>query len=357
MAISLKTISVGDVIIARFNPPEDKPKAKVARKAIMVTSKGKGTITGTLVNSMNHQTKDEEIIEAVKVSDIILNLGDDPDNGNVYGTKLNFLKGTTESKAGPVLVFREIDSEDLKRIIKGIDASYKKLKKLGLDGVFPCRFELHEPGGKYSGSFKTHKVNKGELDVIVLKPLTFDADEIDHILTHEVGHGFEMRLMGDKMRSKWIESYHNHVTLDPAKSKDIEKARKGLVKAGCIDIATSDCLSDFASACLDACIEYIQDVHFLSKVEVDILLMQGDDLKDKWPTANKIDIGIIESPIGEYSEKDWHEYFCEALRIGTCKSGVAADDADKLPKDVQSLLDKTIVKLRGKKVDRSIDEE
>ncbi|QJT71183.1 hypothetical protein GR11A_00146 [Vibrio phage vB_VcorM_GR11A] len=306
-------------------------------QAVNVT---KGQVQGAIEKDRYIEGRETKYLTVDKER-VVLNLGEKPMVGSVYGCRVNPLQTQTESDIGQVWVFRDgVDKKVRKQIVKAINKAWSTMTARGLDGFADeLRFEVHPAKGKYAGMYYTFSEKSERFDMVKLMPKELEADVIIDLLYHEFGHGLENRLFTPELSDKWIKLYHSYTEITMATKKQVEQARKDVLEQGSHGVASS-VLEEFSASVIEGCVDWIAENHFIDGDRLETLIDQGHDLKELWPTT-EIPVSTITSPIGEYSEKNPSEFWCEALRF---KLG-----GHSLPKKIDKLVNKTLKQLAGRK--------
>ncbi|QJT70970.1 hypothetical protein GR7B_00172 [Vibrio phage vB_VcorM_GR7B] len=322
---------------------------KDRKHLIQVTGNSKAEVTGALEKSRHIEGKETEYM-TVAVEDVIINLGNKPYVGMVYGCRVNPLQNQLSCNLGDIYIYRDnVKKKEKKALVKAINSAQAVLKNLGLHHFQEeLRFEVHPQKGKYVGWYTVFSAKSERFDMVTLKPHTFDHRELMSILYHEFGHGLEHHLFTPELTEAWIKLYHSFTTVTMATKKQVEEARKTVIEQGSHGLA-QQVMEEFESSLIDVCVGYIAENHYIDPNRLEILIEQGHDLVGLWPET-PMPVTSIQSPIGEYSETNPSEFFCEALRIHL-------DGSVKLPKKINKLLTKTLNQLRGRKPQVEEDEE
>lgn len=308
---------------------------------IQVTACKSGNISGVLEASRYIEGKEAEYL-SVPLENLVVNLGAKPAWGNVYGCKVEPLQANTTTKWGDLWVFRpEVDDQVLKSVVKAINLSHKRMHAKGLNGFAEeLRFELRPGGGKYAGSYTIFPQKQERFDKVSIFPKDLAGEIVEDLLYHEYAHGLEFHLFTDKLRARWTKLYHSYSVIKMAKKKDLDSAKASIKENNSALIALTT-LNEWESSVVQACIDYIAVNHYIDLNRLDLLLSTGSDLDDFWPEVDELPVSTIESPIGEYSEKNPTEFFCEAFRIYM--------GGRDLPVKIQKAMKKTLSLIKTKK--------
>lgn len=342
-------VSPGDIAIVKISKgSDDEGEVKYRKLAIKVYSVKGGEVTGADLNALNKSEEweiDDDKLTRVPEDQVILNLGTNPEEGSVYGCKILLRHGQSVEPWGPVFNYIDgITDEQMKGIHTGTKKVYELYKGLGLDGIFPLRIELHPVKGKYDGDYTTVNLAKEPMDKVRYRPKEpQNVNYIMHLAAHEFAHGLQNRLMTDEFHVEWIKLYHAHLVEGVATTKQLSKLYRNVAKKGSFELARAS-LSEDEEAQLDAVLAYIHENHYLDFERIERMLAGGVDIQPLWPTT-ELPVNYMESPIGEYSQKNPAEFFCESVRLYLMK--------EKLPKQIQKLVERTFTAMRGKSFDRN----
>lgn len=280
-----------------------------------------------VVRREESKVEGRRITETVSTESIILNLGPTPIPGTVYGCKIEpYYSASTIDGWGDIHYYRELERDEKKTIKRAAAKAWKSLKKLRLTAFAPLTIEVRLAKGSEIGYYKMHKAQ--ETDVLCLKPKEFHHDELVRLFYHEAGHGILDRMMPVEFRARWIKAYTHYTTLsklDPDEIRGIRALVEGTGSLTGVDGVDSEKL--------DLCVDSIHSNYGLKKRDIEELLEQGYTLEDYWPT-HPLDLADNEVPLTDYANKNWNEFFCEALAMHL--TGI------QLPKRIRNLLLKTI---------------
>ncbi|WYW01022.1 peptidase [Pseudomonas phage vB_PpuM-Aura] len=351
--VPLVPVNAGDIVIVKISKSakndDDGGETKYRKLALRVYSLKGSEVTGADLGALNKSEDyelDDEMLTRVPHAQVILNLGPRPEPGSVYGCTILLRHDSFDDKPyGPVFSYiPDLDEASFKGLMTGLDKVYEQYKGWGLDAIFPLRIELHEPKGKYDGDYTTVNMAKEPMDRVRLRPKEAqNVNYVQHLVAHEFAHGLMSRLMPDSIQALWISEYHKYVIEDTASKKQLDRIVRTLIKKGNTELAYAS-MNEKDEAALAAIITYVGENHYLDEEKLNILL-SGNLVPDAvWPTTD-LPVNIMESPIGEYSQKNPSEFFCEAVRWYAM--------GEKLPKSIHRLVEKSFTAMRGKGFDRN----
>lgn len=301
------------------------------------------TFKAVLEKEKEKDEKSPPVIQFQK-QDIMAVLGKKPKAGSIYGVKVEPIVRRVAYKFwGDVRIHNWFEDHQLDMLQEGFANAYAVLKKLRVTGQFKVEVEIRQPQGKYAGMYK-HRP-KAETDILIIKPETH-MEKLEYIIFHEYAHGIWYRMMTPKMRLRWIKLYHEYITLQEIKEKEL----KGLLG----DVESTGTLRGFQREAeedvklqLKEVIKHIKSVHGLSINHLEMILENGESIEEYWPT--NIEMSETEVCITDYARTSPEEFFAEA--IAHKFSGI------KLPKKVEEAYEKTMSRLVKGGVDTSEPEE
>ncbi len=279
----------------------------------------------------------DPVNHTVSKSDIVVNLGQRPPSGNVYGCLIEPYFRSETIDWGDLHWHIRPSKEERQSVKAELAKCLKILTRHKLMSFLPISIEVRLPKGRHAGSYKC-VYDEDKTDVMVIRPK--EGLDLRHVVLHESGHAVWNRILKSaKGKSKWIQAYHKHVQLAEIDSKIVIRLLKDLTES-------QERISDFRgqqeeddAIVLDTIIDYIADYHSLTLKDLNTLTEAGESLAPYWP-KHKLEISDLVPEVTEYSVKNVEEYFCECFALHLA--------GKKLPKAVTLLLDKTLTSLRGK---------
>lgn len=271
---------------------------------------------------------------------LIANIGKDPVPGTAFGVQVTLHYGEVKTDLGPMHYFRKTDDDEKKAIKIAIKKVVAKMGEIGLSKVLPIQsIEVHEPKGKWAGSY-TVKFSGGSADdKIKLHPKVLN-DQIynQYIFMHELGHAVWYRYVDEKTRSEWLELYNEQTKVVKAKKSEMEDLCTALVSSQqSVREFQSDIEEDELAMFKDA-LAYLKKIHKMSPEDLNILLNQNSKaLSAIWPTSAAV--SHSDSLIGEYSKVSVQELFAEAFANHYT--------GKEIPKTVRKLLEKSVKKAQA----------
>jgi hypothetical protein len=316
-----------------------------------VTGQDKGIVTGILTKNSHIQTLKSSV--EVPIKDVIINLGPEPYPGKVHGCDVtNLYSGKKEHPDFGYLYFMyKIDPEVGTKLFNAFTKAYKVLKQARLDfAIQPetCIWEIMPfHGEKYAGMYTRSKNVEKSPHRYQIRPEIMPANDWPYVIYHEVGHHLHKEFAtGSKLQAAWIQLYNSTIKVSNIKREQSTEMLDAL-------LAQEDRPSDFKGSLSeeDALIyklilKSIQQNHSISVKELDLLFEADyrDDIRAVWPTRgiSKKDLAPV---VSEYALRAWYELFAESVAFRL--------SGKKLPKEVESLVDRTFSYARSNHEKRS----
>lgn len=278
--------------------------------------------------------KNTAVYVTLESSDIVANFGTKPKFGSAYGVNIEPCYGAIEIEPfGNVILFRQINEDTQKRLRKKLTFLGNKLKK---EKLFPKKdFEvtIREHKGQWLGYWKHHK--KGDVpDEMCFRPEIFE--DLDYLISHEMGHGLWFHNMPQGFRAKWISKYNAQVKLSQISAKELDQLRQGLLSSEYVSDFIKN-LDDEDKLVAKEVLRYIRHNNSLDKYDLEDLIQSGNDLKEIWPKA--VDISKKGVLISEYAMTNAKEFWAEAFAFEYIKKGI--------PKSLRKLMRRTLAAIKA----------
>ena len=328
------TNTKGDYIIYRESGKKRKRLAEIV--SILPEDDGEESIK-IIIESTNVDVN-------VREEEVLINLGPNPKYGSVYGVKVEPLKEIKTLKYwGEVRIYVELLQKVKLRVRSELIRAYKVLKKQGLAKFLPVDIELRHTSGKTIGQFKAMK--KGQ-DIIVLRPVDFCDDPLDHTIFHEMGHKLWHRGLPVSYKAEWVSLYHEAVSLNTVDSSILRKIRREFQDSSMSIKEYKNSLEPEYVDIFNEVISWIAAKRHIKKPFLDIWIEAGLDLKRVWPKT-KVDISQINTKVSDYADTTPEECWCEAFDL------VLRGKA--LPQKFNELALKCIERLATGRVEHNVD--
>lgn len=275
----------------------------------------------------------------VAKKDLVLNLGQTPQHGKVYGLDVTNLYYTKKmhNHFGMVYFFYKPRKEVVKDLWAAMDKTYVILKKRGLEfllediiwEVMPYHKE------KYAGMFIRSK-NPKIPDRIQIWPEIMPANLYIYVLLHEIGHNMHLNFAtGKKLNALWLRLFNTSIRVASVKKEVSASLLESLMSQEDPPSAFKSSLGEEEALAYKWIIRTIQSVNALSIKDLDTLFeadMRGD-IRSVWPlrTIPRKELAPI---ISEYATKNVKETIAESFAFVLT--------GKKLPEPIVKLLERTI---------------
>jgi len=314
---------------------------KGVRRTFMlrVNSLSKGIVAGVLEKDC-HVPGRKTLIE-VPSKDILVNLGDKPAHGKVYGVDVSnrFQGKNVHEHFGTVYWFYTPEKEDGKKLMAAFDKAYKVLKHNRLDFIVnpdTCIWEvLPYDGEKYAGMYKRMKDPDKNPHRLQIRPDILPSGEWVYVITHELAHHMDYEYMkGTKLRAAWIRLFNTSIKVQSIRKDQATDLLEALVAGEDRPTDFKTNLTEEDGLVYKLILQTIQRNTGLSPKELDVLFEADcrDDIRAVWPVRgiSKKDLAPV---ISEYATKNYRETIAEAMAFHLT--------GKKLPANVVKLLEKT----------------
>jgi len=275
----------------------------------------------------------------VPVSALILNLGQTPHRGKVYGIDLHnlFYVKKIHPSFGTINFFYKPKKDVVKDLWAAMDKVVTTLKKLGLTFLLDdIVWEVMPPNGdKYAGMFLRSK-NPKIMDRIQIRPEIMPATEYVYVLLHELGHCLHSNYAtGKKLNAQWIRLFNTSIRVATVKKEVSATLLDGLMAQEDVPSDFKGLLGEDEALAFKWIIHNISAVHAVTIKELDTLFEADmkDDIRRMWPlrTLPRKELAPI---ISEYSTKNYRELLAECFAYMLT--------GKKLPEPVVKLMERTI---------------
>lgn len=288
---------------------------------------------------------EKQTAEVMK-KDIVVNLGQDPSPGEVYGidvTNLHRKSLSVDSAGVDVHLFHKFDEKNESAIIKSLSKARRNLGKHGLDfvmdGSLPLFYEILNKHNKYAGMFRRGK----KFSRVQLLYNKDHEDFNEYVFLHELSHAIDSYLLNSaEIQAHWVRLYIRTIKPTSIELSEVRKMFGSLKK--CTSI--SDWKKGFEEEDRGKpglVLRAIKQAHGVRPREVDALL-RGDDLesvKALWPSED-VRSSDLAPLVSEYACTNVRETIAESLSMYML--------GKKLPKSVVQLAEDSIQYAIGQKV-------
>ncbi|QDH83424.1 hypothetical protein [Achromobacter phage Motura] len=312
-------------------------------KAEKVTSE---TVTGVVVKNCHIPGK-KQVLDVPR-SDCFANMGDEPEPGKAYGVDLEVYRGRKDHHEFGIQNFFYKPKKDVtKQYLKMLDVASKKLKAAGFGKMLNDEiiWELYKhKGQKWAGFYYPRKGDTIPPRIKLYLEINGGVakDYIGYVY-HEFGHHLHSAYLMEntKMDARWIQLFNTSV-----KVVNINKSLCEQLLQALLDGETrpskfkGDIEDDELKLAYQWVLRTIQQNHAISVRELD-RLFEADfksDIEALWP-KHHIRKKDLEPIVSDYATTNYRELFAESFRM--YMEGI------KLPKNVHSLLEKTLTYIKN----------
>jgi len=294
----------------------------------------------------NEHITDMRNIAEIDPKDIIINLGQDPAPGKVYGADFTFLyRGKKEhDQFGRINFFYKPRKEVVTSLMKGFNIVHKTLTKRGLEKVVNDNIVWEvEPylQSKYAGRYIMHK-NPDLPSIIKFAPEAVPASQYPYVILHELAHHLHLKYLVEnpRLEARWIQLFNTSIkVLNISKETSLELLNLVLNSETLPSKLRSD-LDDDLKLPYQWILRVIGTNHSITPHDLDKLALADmkDEIEKIWP-KHSIKKKELAPVISEYACKSVRECFAEAVSFHL--TGM------KLPGNVVKLVEKSLSYIKG----------
>ena len=287
---------------------------------------------GVMEKELAKEEKSPPVVKFER-SDVMAVLGKRPRVGSVYGIKIEPLVRRLEGVPywGEVRIYNHFEDHQIKLLKAELKEAHARLQKLRVAEGFKFELEIRQPQGKFAGYYKYRP--KADTDILCIKPeLSFEG--FQYIVYHEYAHGIWYRMFTAKMRLAWVKLYHQYITQQEIKEKELQEILGDIESAGSIRDFLSDA-DEESKIIVKKALKHINEVHGLNKMHLESHLDNDESLKEYWPSF--LELSETETAITDYAKKSPEEFFAEAI--------AHKFEGRKLPKKIEELYEKSMTRL------------
>lgn len=330
----------GDFVIYTDGPNE---KGKHRYHLMKVSGMEGKKVHGHLTK--NSHIKSLRTTVEISKKDLVLNLGQDPLPGTVYGQDLNKLyKGrNTHDDFGTLYLFTHMEEDERGQLFDAFTRVYKSLKSQGLDFLVDPSTTIWEilayNGEKYAGTYSQSRNLEKLPSVASIRPHSMQPSDWRYVIFHELAHHVDFHYLhraddARKLRADWIRLYKSSIAPELLNKEQCRTFRDNLFDQEEPPTSFATTLDEDETKQFKTLLGYFRSVYSLSPREIDALWEGGyrDDIKEIWPS--RIAKKGLAPVISEYATKNVAETFAEALSFYWTKK--------PLPKNVTKLVEKTL---------------
>jgi len=305
---------------------------------MQVMSLSKGTIHGFLAKDY-HVTVRRTPIEVVP-ADIVLNLGQEPRHGSIYGVDITYHVVTKQhDDFGQISFLYRVKKDVGTSVMSAFNIAAKTLKKNRLDflmgdGVWEIRSA--KGGGKYAGMYKHSTKPEKNPHRFLIRPEKMVPTEFPYVIYHELAHQLN-RLYANhpKLMARWVIEFNTSIKLATVPKALSQKLLDNLVGGQTFPSGFVSDLEEEDALAYRQIIRLIKADHAVGIKELDMLFESGDldEIKALWPirTLHKKDLAPI---VSEYACHSVHELLAESVAFYLM--------GKRLPKRIMELTERTL---------------
>lgn len=279
----------------------------------------------------------------VAVEDVVVNLGQKPYAGKVYGFNVgSVFSGRKEHPAfGTINFFYKPDKQIVKDLWASMDQVAKRLDRLGLLFLLDdVTWEiLPYSKEKYAGMCiikKSKEENAPGKTRIQIRPEIMPSTEYPYVWYHEIGHHLHGNYVtGKKINAQWLRLFNTSIRVATVKKETSSSLLEQLMEQEDPPSAFKGQLDEDDALAFKWIIRTIGQVNALNIKDLDTLFEADmkDDIRKLWPTRT-IPRKELAPIISEYATVNFRETFAESFAFYMTKK--------KLPDPIVKLVEKSI---------------
>ena len=278
----------------------------------------------------------------IPVKDIVVQLGENPQPGKVYGQEVGhrFVGRKIHDFFGPVAFFYRPDKKISLKLWEAFDTAAKVIQKAGLPQPEHTIWEVvaPEPKTKWAGYFKFAPKAEKTLHRFSIKPeaVPTTVGDLVYVIIHEYAHYLHaLHVTGHKINAKWIRLFNTSVKVQKIDRSTIERLCRNMLSGEDPPSAFRGQLEEEDMLAFNWIIRSIKADQAISIKELDVLFDVGykDEINALWPKVdlNKKDLRPV---VSEYATVNYKELFAESFAFYFGKR--------KLPENVVKLVEASI---------------
>lgn len=309
-----------------------------SKKAILVKLRERGKLTGIVQN--NQALSAPQALD-LQIDDIVtLFLTRTPQFGTAYGVKVEpLLRSERLSKWGLIHYFRDLTNSEHLMLVEAYARAYRLLvRKYNLQQLLlPITIEVRQNSGNISGSWSVAKGDTtGTMRLFPKSFIELKCNGIVQLIVHELGHPLWSNYLPDRIKAKWVRMYHSSLELLEFSLEDVAALRRDFITSGDLPSVYRKALTEENQPLFDACLAWIGSNHYLIGPFLDLLVADGEDLKQFWPRT-KLHLAELQDLVSEYAKKNPCEMWCEALSLFATKQPLPSKVRDLVVRSLKSI--------------------
>lgn len=269
-------------------------------------------------------SEDPELHHLIEESDIISNYGMQP---NLDDLKLNVHCGSkVVSTFGSVTYLKPLLTAEENCLEKVFNKTEDTIKKFD---IFPLRTYIkYNKSARRLGAFKYNK--KEDINELTLSPEVFDEDNLKGIIYKYCGLGVWNKLPV-KIQAAWIKLYNKNIERRNLLASEVNQIREDLIASG---MQVGEYIKTMEDGnILKKILKFIKNIYNLKPQHIDILIGQGNDLKDYWP-QDTFELSDYNAFVSQEATLSVEDFFTESIMFYYMKFD--------LPQTVSNALEKTL---------------
>ena len=245
----------------------------------------------------------------IAADDVMVNLGDNPPYGQVYGVLVEpVVERQLVRGWGEVFFYNTLTESVKQRVLRAFPEAMKRVKQLGPACDWEIISEIRNPRGLQLGCYR---FRPNGADVLTLRPQPGgqDARAFLKLIVHELGHGVWDRHMDATQRSRWIRYYDRFVQVSVVSPKAIGRMIRDMRQIDGIRPYIKDSEPE-EQAAATMFLGWLSKVHSIGVREANDLIVSGSDLPIPDTHIHRSEVN---TPVTLYSKTSAPEMFCESL--------------------------------------------
>jgi hypothetical protein len=306
---------------------------------LQVANRHGNTFTGIVDNEYKYTDSREAV--NFSMDDVLAVIPPIAPPGKVYGLKVEPINSISLIKPWGEVAFRRYVVDSEKAIInRALVHTGRIIHQCQLSSSLPINIEIRPHLTKEAGMYiYTKKVAK--LDTLVISPdqfhLTTDDEymriSILRLIMHEFSHHIWHHYFTNELRTRWIRLYHHTIKIQEAGKNKLDQLHKDFIDSSSYVTQYRKYLKEGGEETelelFNSIIKYILTVHKLTGRHLNILLGEGNNLADYWPTS-PMQLGKATPVVSMYATKNVDEFFAESLSFMSIGVAIPAQIANAI---------------------------
>lgn len=305
-----------------------------------ISNVNQGIIEGYIEKDSHIQ--DRKSLFEIPLKDLILDLGQSPHAGSVYGFDVtNRYQGSIlHPYFGRLCFFYKPEKEIKNKIIKAFDKAQSILEKLGFEipynGNSTWEINSKETKGKWAGSYRHSPKPEINPHRFSIKPESLPDSEFVYVILHEWAHHIHKTAMtSPKLNAHWIKLFNTSIAAKTIKKEVSQRLLQALIAGEEVPSDFKSGLDEEDTLAFNWILRTIKSDNSVSVRELDILFSADyrEDIEALWPqrTLFQRDLKPV---VSEYATTSYHELIAESVAFYLTKR--------KLPQSIEKLTAKSL---------------